>query len=152
MDFMRWKHGEPGIVQALVDGPTSIDVGDLLWLNGSTAFPASACDFSDDNAAMFKKHFLGIAMERHVPELNTKRLISVATSGVYEYDLFQPTPLELGGYICATTSLGYTKLHDQIVNVTTSRMRAIGRVWKRSDAPVAKAWVVIRSTIMSGGV
>ena len=41
-DRMRWRYGDTNPVVAAVDLETVIEIGDLLWLDGDNAKPASS--------------------------------------------------------------------------------------------------------------
>lgn len=150
-DKMRWRYGETNPVRAAVDAETLIEIGDLLWLDGDNAKPASLFpgDVGDVHTQEdFVGRFLGVAMQRsHVGEIDP---IRVATTGVFEFNCAADT-FELGDFMGPSVYKAAGCLDDQAV-APALKAFAIGRVAKREPTPTDTVLVDIRSTVMTGGV
>jgi hypothetical protein len=156
-DKMRWRYGDTNPVVAAVDADTVIEIGDLVWQDGDDAKPASfqypLPDGAPSRAAMFKMHFLGVAMQRS--RQGDSAPFRVATTGVFEFDC-PPGAFELGDLMEPDLSpTGDALLNQQVRKVDPQfcgEHRAIGRVAKRESAAKTSVLVNIRSTVMEGGV
>ncbi len=150
-DKMRWRYGETNPVRAAVDAETLIEIGDLLWLDGDDAKPASLFpgDVGDVHTQEdFVAIFLGVAMQRsRVGETDP---IRVATTGVFEFNCAADT-FELGDFMGPSVYKAAGCFDDQAV-ATALKAFAIGRVARRSPTPADTVLVDIRSTVMTGGV
>ncbi len=84
MDRMRWRYGETNPVVAEVLPETIIEIGDLLWYDG-TAKPAELLNVvAAHGEEEFQKRFLGVAMQRSRKGENAP--LRVATSGTFEFE------------------------------------------------------------------
>lgn len=150
-DKMRWRYGDTNPVMAAVDAETLIEIGDLLWLDGDDAKPASLFpgDVGDFHMQEdFVEIFLGVAMQRsRVGETDP---IRVATTGVFEFNCPADT-CELGDLMGPSIYPAAGCFDDQAV-APALKAFAIGRVAKREPTPTDTVLVYIRSTIMTGGV
>ncbi len=84
MDKMRWRFGETNPVMAEVLSDTIIEIGDLIWYDG-TAKPFEllkvvAAHLEEE----FQQRFLGVAMGRSRKGENAP--LRVATSGTFEFE------------------------------------------------------------------
>ncbi len=132
-DKMRWRYGDQKTVQAAVDWETVIETGDLLWLDGDDAKPASDLDtskLSNSPGEQFAKKFLGVAMQRS--RNGDTSPIRVATTGVFEFDC-PSSRFELGELIgvfslrgCGGSNSKY--LFNQQVYEVVRRHEAVGRL------------------------
>ena len=151
-DKMRWRYGDTNPVVAAVDSAIEIDIGDLLYLDTSTAKPAaSQADQGGKtaNQQTFADKFLGVAMQRS--PVGDSNPIRVATTGVFEYDCASGT-FELGDLIGVNaTAAGTALLPQQVAKVAASKY-AVARVAKRIPTAATNVLVDVRSTIMTGGV
>lgn len=151
-NVMRWRYGETAPVVAAVDRATAIEIGDLLWLDGGVAKPASALTPRANAAATrraFAAVFLGVAMQQSPS--GDDRPIRVATRGVFEFDC-APTAFGLGQWMgVAIDGQSGSPLSQQLEKVTEAD-QAIGRVASQSDRPSTRVLVDICSTVMAGGI
>ncbi|MCS7237905.1 MAG: hypothetical protein NZ899_06500 [Thermoguttaceae bacterium] len=151
-NVMRWRYGETASVVAAVDRDTIIYLGDLLWLDGNRAKPASALSPGGNAAATranFAAKFLGVAMQQS--PAGDDRPIRVATSGVFEMDTPAST-FELGGWVGVAIDSATGRPKNQQVEKVTEATQAIGRIAARSERTTTKVLVAICSTVMAGGV
>jgi hypothetical protein len=149
---MRWRYGDTNPVIAAVDGTTAIEIGDLIYLNGDVAEPASAQADQGNTTAnqqLFASQFLGVAMQRSRP--GDTDPIRVATTGVFEFDCAGNT-FELGNLMGVDENPGGNGLLDQQVAKVVAAQYAMGRVAKRETVSTVSVLVDIRSTVMTGGV
>jgi hypothetical protein len=151
-DKMRWRYGDTNPVVTAVDSATVIAIGDLLYLDTTSAKPASSqADQATEtaNQQLFADKFLGVAMQRS--PAGDSNPIRVATTGVFEYDCPSGT-FELGDLIGADeNTAGDALLPQQVAKVAASKY-AIARVAKRVPAAATSVLVDVRSTVMTGGV
>ena len=149
---MRWRYGDTNPVIAAVDESVAVEIGDLLYLDGDNARPASLQPGQETEAAnqvCFAENFLGIAMQESRPGEATP--VRVATTGVFEFNCYAST-FELGNLIGVSENLLGTGLLDQAVELVPTADRAIGRVARRESSSSTSVLVDMRSTIMTGGV
>jgi len=136
-DAMRWRYGDINPVTAAVDAETVIEVGDLLRQDDGKVAPAA----SDGAPAAFKRHFLGVAMQRS--HLGDTAALRVATSGVFAFDCPSDT-FELGDWVACAA-------RNRVIK-TADREAAIGRVARREPHETHCVLVAICSTVMAGGI
>lgn len=151
-DRMRWRYGDTQPVVAAVDADTEIEIGDLVYLDTDDAKPASLqADQGTESAnqQLFASKFLGVAMQRS--PAGSDRPIRVATSGVFEFDCASGT-FELGELMGVDEAADGMSLLDQQLDKVADAQHAIGRVAQRSDAATGSVAVLVRSTVMHGGV
>jgi hypothetical protein len=149
---MRWRYGDTNPVVAAVDSTTSIEIGDLVYLDVDNAEPASSqADQASitANQQLFTGRFLGVAMQRSRP--GDSDPIRVATTGVFEFDCAGNT-FELGNLMGVDENPAGNGLLDQQVAQVAAAQYAIGRVAKREPVSTVSVLVDIRSTVMTGGV
>lgn len=149
---MRWRYGDTNPVVAAVDSASEIEIGDLLYLDGDDAKPASAQADEGSEAAnqeAFAAAFLGVAMQRS--RVGDTAPVRVATTGVFQFDCPSGT-FEIGRMVGPDEgATGDALLDQQVVGVATSA-RAIGRIARRESDSVTSVLVAIASTVMTGGV
>ena len=98
MNKLRFRSGQVQLRKVRVDASTTIEAGDLVWLDGNVARPASDLAWNTDLAttqADFAAKFLGIA---HQPSTTGETLpisVDVSSQSVYEMDV-NPAAYELG--------------------------------------------------------
>ncbi len=151
-DKMRWRYGDTNPVQAAVDAATVIENGDLLWLDGDDAKPASDLDaskLSNPPGEQFAGKFLGVAMQRS--RNGDTSPIRVTTTGVFEFDCLVET-FELGDMIGIMSFNGKCKNQAVEKEPRLSRYSSIGRVARREPSATTAVFVAIVSTVMAGGV
>ncbi len=151
-DRMRWRHGDTAPMIVPVETETVIEIGDLLWLDGYYAKPASDFPLIVDFAKTqeeFKKKFLGVAMWRS--RSGETEPIRIATRGVFWYGYIW-SPMTIGDYCGPVIEM--MKLCNQTLG-KTDRSRAIGRSARvHIDEPSEKGnfLVEIFSNVCTGGV
>ena len=158
-DKMRWRYGDTNPVVAAVDAETQIEIGDLVWLDGDDAKPASALltpagamsDRSEEGSLQraLVLRFLGVAMQRS--RAGDPAPIRVATTGVFEFECYLAT-FELGDLIGGAENFVLTRLFSQHVGAVVDRTLAIGRACRRAPTATMSVLVDIRSTVMTGGI
>ena len=98
MNKLRFRSGQVQLRKVRVDANTTINAGDLLWLDISVARPASDFAWNTDlptTQAEFAAKFLGVA---HQPSSVGETLpisVDVSPQSVYELDV-SPGSYELG--------------------------------------------------------
>ncbi len=151
-NMMRWRYGDTQPVIAAVDSGLQIEIGDLLWLDGDRAKPASALADQGTKVAnqrLFADRFLGVAMQQS--RAGDSRPIRVATTGVFEFDCTSGI-FELGEWVGVEENAAGDALLDQCLVKVTDPSLAIGRVARRSGGQARRVLVDLRSTIMTGGI
>ncbi len=152
VDRMRWRYGDTDPVVAAVDADTVIEVGDLLFLDGDDAKPASLVPdqgTEQANQEFFAARFLGVAMQRS--PAGSDRPVRVATHGVFEFEC-PPGTFELGDLVGVDESSDGVTLCPQQVDKVTEPRFALGRAARRAPSPEGSVYVAICSTVMHGGV
>lgn len=99
-----------------VDSAQVIELGDMVWLNGDDARPASAFSYVSGNLpgtqANFRQSFIGIAMG--ASESGETEPIPIATRGVFEMDVASAT-FEVGDLLGPDDNATPDALLDQQV-------------------------------------
>jgi len=151
-DKMRWRYGDTNPVVAAVDSATVMEIGDVVYLDGDDAKPASSqADQGNEpaNQELLADNFLGVAMQRS--RAGDTAPIRVATTGVFEFDCPSGT-FELGDLVGMDEHSGGAALLNQQVTPVAGSQYAIGRVARRAASAATSVLVDIRSTVMTGGV
>lgn len=149
---MRWRYGETNPVMAPVDSATVIEIGDLVYLDGAAAKPAS--DQADQgaelaNQTLFQDAFLGVAMQ--ASSSGDTDAIRVSTTGVFEFEC-DTTTHEVGDLIGAGETTAGDGLASQRVAVAPNAAAAIGRSVARVNPAADRLLVDLISSVMRGGV
>jgi hypothetical protein len=150
-DVMRWRYGETNPIVIPVDSATVIEIGDLVYLDGDDAKPASAQPHQESlegNQTAFHNKFAGVAMQRS--RAGDVEPIRVATTGVFEFACASTT-FEVGALAGPTGNATSDGLEDQKVVAAATADLAIGRCAKRVAPADAKVLIDIVSTVMYGG-
>ncbi len=98
MNRLRFRSGQVQLRKIRVDANTIIEAGDLLWLDGILARPASDITWNSDLAttqADFSEKFLGIAHQASGPGDALPISVDISSDSVYELDC-SPGNYELG--------------------------------------------------------
>ncbi len=138
-DKIRWRFGETQPVFVDVDSKTTVDIGDLVFLENGKAFAANVKSTQFD----LTDRFLGVAMEKSA--VGETRPIRVATSGVFEYDCREAT-FALGDLVGADYRDDGTLEPQKVVKVE-SPQNAIGKVVRAQSVDAPTVYVTIRSTV-----
>ncbi len=149
-DTMRWRYGDTNPVVLPVDSATEIDIGDLVYLSGGVALPATSLTDQGSlaqNQQAFHDGFAGVAMQRS--RSGDTNPIRVATTGVFEFDCASATFMV--GDLVGVAQGGDTPLASQQVAATTPESQAVGRCAKVVDPAGTKVLVDVVSTLMYGG-
>jgi len=139
-------------VEAAVRPGIVIEVGDLLYQDVDSAYPACSQGNRGTKAAnqeLLADRFLGVAMQRS--GLGYSDPIRVATTGIFEFDCAGGT-FELGDLMGAHQNYDGDRLLNQHVAPVAISKYAIARVARRDASQVSTILVDIRSTVMTGGV
>lgn len=98
MNRLRFRYGQVQLRKVRVDADTIIDAGDLIWLDGDDAKPASAFPWDTDlptTQAAFAEKFLGISHQSSREGQTDPISVDVSPSSVYEFDV-SPAAFEVG--------------------------------------------------------
>lgn len=112
MNKLRFRSGQVHLRKVRVDAETVVSAGDLLWLDGNDAKPASQFSWDTDLAttqAAFAALFLGVAHQPSAAGETVPVSVDVSPDSVYEFDV-APAAYELG------TPLGPDELSDSLMN------------------------------------
>ena len=150
-DILRWRYGDTSPVVIPVDSATVIEIGDLVYLDGDDAKPASSQADAGTEAAnqeAFHDLFAGVAMQRS--RAGDTAPIRVATRGVFEFPCPSST-FEVGALIGASENGAGNALEDQQVEGVATANLALGRCAKRVSSAATTVLVDIVATISHGG-
>ncbi len=148
---MRWRYGETHPVMLPVEVGYVIEIGDLLYLEGGSAKPAS---FQSDqgtlaaNQELFHDNFVGVAMQ--CAKGASAETIRVATSGVFEFACL-PATFSVGDLLGSTEDGTGGELESQFVIGVATENLALGRCVKQTPTGADKVLVDIVSTVLHGG-
>lgn len=90
MNKLRFRSGQVQLRKVRVDASSTIHAGDLLWLDGNVARPASEYAWNTDLAttqAEFAAKFLGVAHQPSAAGESTPISVDVSPQSVYEFDV-----------------------------------------------------------------
>lgn len=151
-DNFRYRYGDMRPVRVAVASATVIEIGDLVYLASGAALPASAqADLGTkaQNQEGFHDAFLGVAMSRS--RNGDTDPITIATAGVFEFDLASAT-LAIGQLVGAagTGEAGAVGVANQSIESVATANLAIGRTVE-AIASRTKVKVDIVSTVLYGG-
>lgn len=147
---MRWRYGETNPVMLPVQAETTIEIGDLVYLDGGNLKPAA--EQADQgslagNQQTFHDNFVGVAMQCNNGAATSVR---VATTGVFEFAC-QPAAFDVGDLIGCSEDGAGTQLEPQEVEEVAAENLALGRCVKQAVAGSQKVLVDIVSTVVRGG-
>ena len=148
---MRWRYGETNPVMLPVPLGYVIEIGDLLYLDGGHAKPASTQLDQGTlvaNQEAFHDNFIGVAMQCTTGA--AVETIRIATSGVFEF-LCLPAAFELGELIGSAEEGTGQQLEAQVVTGVAAENLAVGRCVKQEASTTGKVLVDIVSTVTRGG-
>jgi len=151
-DTFRYRYGDMKPVRVAVASATVIEIGDLVYLSSGAALPAaSQADLGTkaENQEGFHDSFLGVAVSRS--RNGDADPITIATAGVFEFDLASAT-LAIGSLVGAagTGSAGAVGVANQTIESVATANLAIGRT-QEAIASATKVKVEIVSTVLRGG-
>lgn len=127
MNKLRFRSGQVQLRKVRVEAATAIEAGDLIWLDGDSAKPASEFPWTTNlttTQSNFAAQFLGVA---HQPSRQGETLpvsVDVSPEAVYEFDVNQAV-YELGQTLGPDNS-GNSLLNKQLeaADATSSIARA----------------------------
>lgn len=149
-DTNRWRFGETNPLLAAVDTATTIEIGDLLFLDVDDVKPAASQpdQLSEAaNQALFVSRFIGVAAQRS-SNGDTEDL-RVDTDGVFEFACSAST-WEVGDLVGVREAAGGINLENQQVQSVSRPEVAIGHVVRREPAAVTAVRVRIRPHVAHG--
>jgi hypothetical protein len=151
-DTFRYRYGDMKPVRVAVASATVIEIGDLVYLSSGAALPATSqadAGTKAQNQEAFHDAFLGVAMSRS--RNGDASPITIATSGVFEFDLASAT-LAIGSLVGAagTGEAGAVGVANQTVESVATANLAIGRT-QEAIASKTKVKLEIVSTVLYGG-
>lgn len=151
---MRWRYGETNPVQLAVLAATTIEIGDLVYWDGTSLLPATSqadAGTKAQNQEAFHDAFAGVAMQAHRGGTDPAGSIRVATTGVFAFDSASAT-YKVGDLVgsAGTGSAGAVGVANQTVEAVATENLAVGRVAK-AGASVTTVLVDIVATLSKGG-
>jgi len=148
---MRWRYGETNPVIMAAAADADIEIGDLVYAEGSVVRPANE-QFDEGtlngNQQSFHNSFVGVAMQ--CSPAGSTDVIRIATTGVFEYTCPAAT-FDVGDFIGVNDGVGGDPLNPQEVVSVAGAANAIGRCVKQVDPAATSVLVDIVSTIVKGG-
>lgn len=121
MNRLRFRYGQVQLRKVRVDAATIIDAGDLVWLDGDDAKPASAFPWDTDLAttqAAFAEKFLGISHQSSREGQTDPISVDVSPASVYEFDV-SPATFEVGAPLGPDENAG-TLMNQQLETANAS--------------------------------
>jgi hypothetical protein len=91
---LRFRSGQVELHRVRVDSATVIEAGDLVWLDGDDAKPASAFPWTTDLATTqgnFAAAFLGVAHQSSAAGETADISVDLSPFSVYEFDVDSAT-------------------------------------------------------------
>lgn len=137
-DHLRFRSGPVQLHRMRVDTTSVIEPGDLMFLDGADARPASEYPWDTDLATtqeQFADQFLGIAHERSEDGESEPISVDLSPLSVYEFDV--DTAAYEVGQLLGPDELSST-LMDQQLEAVISADRAVARAAEFSDGSVSK--------------
>ncbi|MCA8996700.1 MAG: DUF2190 family protein [Planctomycetaceae bacterium] len=149
MNKLRFRSGQVHLRKVPVDANTVIEAGDLVWLDGAIAKPASDLDWQTDLATTqseFAARFLGVAHQPSKAGETAPISVDVSPDAVYEFDC-NPTLYSLG------QSLGVDANGSQLMNKQleiANPVNSVARAAEFTDGPVSTLRVTFASAFYTG--
>ena len=146
MNKLRFRSGQVQLRKVRVDANTTIEAGDLIWLDGNVARPASDFAWNTDLATtqtQFAAKFLGIA---HQPSTVGETLpvsVDLGGSSVYEFDV-SPGTYELGEALGADENLS-ALMNQQVESALPAN--AVARSAEFTNGTVSTLRVTLASAL-----
>ena len=148
---MRWRYGETNPVMLPAQAGDTIEIGDLVYLDGGFLRPAtSQADQGSlaSNQELFHDNFVGVAMQ--CSSGASDETLRIATSGVFEFDC-APSNFSVGDLIGTTEDGVGNQLQPQTVESVGAENLAVGRCVKQTPVGSIKVLVDVVSTVVRGG-
>ncbi len=151
-NVMRWRYGDTNPVMLEVDSATTIEIGDLVYLDTDDAKPATAlADQGTEalNRGAFQDTFAGVAMQCSAAGETSP--LRIATTGVFEFECTTGT-YEVGDLLAPAENSTASGLENQKVGSDASESSSIGRCAKRVNPAAGRVLIDVVSTVMKGGL
>jgi hypothetical protein len=148
---MRWRYGDTNPVMMPVVAEAAIEIGDLVFLQSGSAYPASNLEDAGSEAGnqeAFHDAFIGVAMQ--CSPADSTDPIRIATSGVFEFDCASAA-FDVGDLIGVDEASSGVQLEDQVVVDVATANLAIGRCAKQVNPAATRVLVDVVSTVLRGG-
>lgn len=149
-DVMRFRHADPkGVIRQPVDSSTTIEVGDLLFLDTDDVKPASDRSSAVDETTAkqnFANNFAGVAMDASASGDTAD--IAVATKGVFEFGLASGATAEAFDLVSCEADTNGDVTADQNIETTSTNSEAIASVRKRYSSNTTSMEVELLSIDM----
>lgn len=145
---MRWRWGETNPVCVDIGQSVAVEIGDLVYLDSGSVYPASHLTYSGTlsaNQTSFGGKFLGVSMQAKPSGLSGK--IRVATSGVFSFDCASST-FSFGDLVAPTANSASTAFENQKIAATTTPAAAVGRVVRAESANTTSVYIQICSSVI----
>lgn len=143
MNKLRFRSGQVHLRKVRVDSATVIEAGDLVWLDGDDAKPASDFAWTTDIAATqaaFAAKFLGVAHQQSRDGDTDPISVDVSPHSVYEFDV-PSAAYEVG------QTLGPDESAAQLMNQQLESALAANSIARAAEyAPIA---TTLRVTLAS---
>jgi hypothetical protein len=151
-DNFRYRYGDVRPVRVAVASATVIEIGDLVYLASGAALPFSAqADLGTKAQNQEGAHdaFIGVSLSRS--RNGDADPITIATAGVFEFDLASAT-LAIGSLVgpAGTGEAGAVGVANQSIESVATANLAIGRTVEAITS-ATKVKVDIVSTVIYGG-
>ncbi len=144
-DHLRFRSGPVHLLRMRVNSSSVVEPGDLMFLDGTDARPASEFPWDTDLAttqAQFADQFLGIAHERS--EDGETEPVSIDVSPLSVYELAVDEAAYEVGQLLGPDESSSTLMDQQLVAVGTAS-RAIARAVEFSTGDVSRLRVTFAS-------
>lgn len=138
------------IIYAPFDAGVTIEIGDLLYWDGTYAQPASAqADAGTEllNQSTFGPNFLGVANSKTLGTETVDGEVAVITDAIFYFPCESAT-FVLGDLVAPDEASSGTALEDQELVKVTDETAAIGKVTKVEASAVTKVWVRLTSRVL----
>lgn len=148
MNRLRFRSGQVHLRKTRVDANSVIAAGDLVWLDGDDAKPASDFPWTTDLAttqAAFAEKFLGVAHQQSAAGQTDPISVDVSPLSVYEFDA-AAAPYEVGQPLGPDES-GSTLLNQQLESATAANAIARSAEYSPSASTLR---VTFASAFMTG--
>ena len=133
-DVNRWDHGDKNCIGVTVLSGTTVEMGDLMFLDDTDGLReegSSTADYTaypvehlrptatlSSNKGYIETRFLGVAMEGKDGGVNQpEKLIAIARSGIFEFDMKPARTVKVGYYAGPSGTTSASNFFNQKVMV-----------------------------------
>ena len=149
-NHLRFRSGPVQLIKASVEAASLIEPGDLVYLDGSNARPASEFTWDTNLAttqAAFADVFLGVAHERSADGDTDAVSVDISPHSVYEFDL-DAASYTLGDLLGPDEAS--SSLMTQQLEAVATAAAAIARLVELTSGTVSTARVTFASAFSTG--